>query len=107
MNKEDEWKNIRDEIDSKDAEIIEKYGFNIRKKFMDITNKENILKKKKRNFVIKVICVLLIILFILYLVHYFSSYGNQVKILKDLDLYSRNSIEFVFSDTNFWGAWFL
>lgn len=38
MSENRQWKENKNTIDSKDAEIIEKYGANIRKNFMDITN---------------------------------------------------------------------
>ena len=106
MSEDKEWKEIKNEIESKDAEIVEKYGIDIRKKFIDITNKENILKKKRRNFIIKIIYDLLVFVLITYLIYYFNSYNNQVKMLKQLDSYSRNNIEFTSSDTNFWGNGF-
>ena len=106
MSEDKEWKEIKDTLESNDAEIIEKYGIDIRKKFMDITNKENILKKKRKKLIIKNICVLLAIILIMYLMCYFNSYNNQVRILKQLDSYSMNNIEFVSSDTNFFGDGF-
>ena len=106
MSEDNEWKEIKDTLESNDAEIIEKYGIDIRKKFMDITNKENILKKKRKKLIIKNICVLLAIILIMYLMCYFNSYNNQVRILKQLDSYSMNNIEFVSSDTNFFGDGF-
>ena len=85
MSEDKEWKEIKNEIESKDAEIVEKYGIDIRKKFIDITNKENILKKKRRNFIIKIIYALLVFVLITYLIYYFNSYNNQVKMLNQLD----------------------
>ena len=78
MSENKEWKEIKDTIENKDAEIIEKYGIDIRKKFMDITNKENILKKKRKKLIIKNICVLLAIILIMYLTRF--SFHNIVTV---------------------------
>ena len=106
LKENEEWKEIRDQIASKDAEIVEKYGFDIRKKFSDITNEENILKRKKRNFIIKVIFICIIIVSILIIIYKVNTDVKISKIQKHLSYGTSNDLEYVSSDTNIFGNGF-
>ena len=106
LKENEEWKEIRDQIASKDAEIVEKYGFDIRKKFSDITNEENILKRKKRNFIIKVIFICIIIISILIIIYKVNTDVKIAKIQKHLSYGISNDLEYVSSDTNIFGNGF-
>lgn len=107
MKNDDEWKEIRDRLDSKDAEIIEKYGFDIRKKFSESINKENILEKKKRRLTIKIICIILTIILIILLANDINGDIKQSKIQQDLSFtYSINNLEPVSRDINILGHGF-
>ena len=106
LKENEEWKEIRDQIASKDAEIVEKYGFDIRKKFSDITNEENILKRKKRNFIIKVIFICIIIVSILIIIYKVNTDVKIAKIQKHLSYGISNDLEYVSSDTNIFGNGF-
>lgn len=103
LKKEDEWNEIRDDIDSKNEEIIEKYGFDIRKKFADSINEENILKRKRKIFVFKIVCIILCVILLSSLTHYICVGFKCSKIKRDLTDFTVDGLDYVSNNTNLFG----